>query len=101
MSIRGETALVTVWISSLGLSVWTLCACNIGSEAGLPAEMQTQLPTRLPTCAELGTNPGYGLVGHPQLSSVSSSLVPAVMNGVASCQVNITVSSAFRRNRKV
>jgi hypothetical protein len=43
----------------------------------------------LPTCAELGA----GLVGHPQLSAASATLVPAAGNNRAYCQVNITVSN--------
>src|SRR5688500_18195207 len=43
----------------------------------------------LPACAELGA----GLVGHPQLSAASATLVPAAGNNRAYCQVNITVST--------
>jgi hypothetical protein len=47
----------------------------------------------LPTCVELGTDSHFGLVGNPQLSAVSSSVVPAAGANAPYCQVNITVSS--------
>lgn len=53
----------------------------------------TMAAAQLPTCVELGTDPRFGLVGNPQLSAVSSTLVPATAVNAAYCQVNITVSS--------
>jgi len=47
----------------------------------------------LPTCVELGSDPAFGLVGNPDLSGVSTSLVPAAGPNAAYCQINITVSS--------
>src|SRR5437016_2324386 len=47
----------------------------------------------LPTCVELGSDPAFGLVGNPDLSGVSTSLVPAAGPNAAYCQMNITVSS--------
>jgi Tannase and feruloyl esterase len=50
-------------------------------------------PGRLPNCVELATHPSYGLVGHRDLSALSSALVPAAGANAAYCQVDITVSS--------
>jgi hypothetical protein len=53
----------------------------------------TMAAAQLATCVWLGTDPSFGLVGNPQLSAVSSTLVPAAGANAAYCQVNITVSS--------
>jgi len=46
-----------------------------------------------PTCAQLGSDPIYGLVGNASLSAASTTLVAASGTNAAYCQVNITVSS--------
>jgi hypothetical protein len=46
-----------------------------------------------PTCAQLGSDPIYGLANNASLSSVATTLVPAAGTSASYCQVNITVSS--------
>ncbi len=67
----------------------TLAAALLASICLVPSMAAAQLPT----CAELGTHPQFGLAGHPHLSSVSSALIPAAGPNAAYCQVNITVAS--------
>jgi hypothetical protein len=51
------------------------------------------LAAPLPTCAQLASDPAYGLVGNPKISALTATLVP-VGTGVtvAYCQVNFTYS---------
>jgi hypothetical protein len=63
----------------------SLAAALLASISLVPSIAAAQLPT----CAELGTHPHFGLVGHPHLSSVSSTLEAAA----GYCRVELTVSS--------
>src|SRR5439155_15711589 len=50
----------------------------------------------LPTCAQLATDPQYGLAGNPVITSATSALVPAVVSPTphaAYCNVQITYSA--------
>src|SRR5205807_4767827 len=56
----------------------------------------TLLPTMasaLPSCADLGTNPAYGLIGNPSLTFVSTTQVPATSTTPAYCDVRVTQST--------
>ena len=57
-----------------------------------PTPGMAKHPKYLPTCAELGTQPYFGLAGHRDLSAVSSALVPAAGTSAAYCQVDIMVA---------
>ena len=46
----------------------------------------------LPTCADLATNPAYGLAGNPQVSGVTAVLLPASGPTTAYCKVDFTFS---------
>src|SRR5260370_15640080 len=46
----------------------------------------------LPICAELATNPTYGLAGNPQVSGVAAVLLPASGPTTAYCRVDFTFS---------
>jgi hypothetical protein len=46
----------------------------------------------LPTCAELATNPTYGLAGNPQVSGVTAALQPTVGTSTPYCRVDFTFS---------
>ena len=47
----------------------------------------------LPSCADLGSDPAYGLVGNPVFSSVSSTQVAATSDTPTYCQVDLTLST--------
>ena len=46
----------------------------------------------LPTCADLATNPAYGLAGNPQVSGATAALQPASASTTAYCRVDFTFS---------
>src|ERR1700681_3498612 len=46
----------------------------------------------LPTCADLATNPAYGLAGNPQVSGATAALQPASGSTTAYCRVDFTFS---------
>src|SRR5437588_10091815 len=46
----------------------------------------------LPTCAELATNPAYGLAANPQVSSLAAALQPACGGATAYCRVDFGFS---------
>ena len=46
----------------------------------------------LPTCAELATNPAYGLAANPQVSSLAAALQPAGGGATAYCRVDFVFS---------
>jgi hypothetical protein len=46
----------------------------------------------LPACADLATNPSYGLAGNPQVSGVAAVLLPAGGSTTAYCRVDFTFS---------
>jgi hypothetical protein len=46
----------------------------------------------LPACADLATNPGYGLAGNPQVSGLTAALQPASGPTTAYCRVDFTFS---------
>ena len=46
----------------------------------------------LPTCAELATNPAYGLAGNSQVSGITAALQPTVGTTTAYCRVDFTFS---------
>src|SRR5262245_1521741 len=46
----------------------------------------------LPTCAQLGTNPAWGLAGNPQVQSLTVALTAASGPNAAYCQINFTYS---------
>ena len=46
----------------------------------------------LPTCADLATNPAYGLAGNPQVSGVTAALQPAAGTTTPYCRVDFTFS---------
>jgi Tannase and feruloyl esterase len=45
-----------------------------------------------PSCAELATNPAYGLVGNPQISGLTAALQPASAPDKPYCKVDFTFS---------
>ncbi len=54
------------------------------------------IASALPTCADLATNPAYGLAGNPVITSATSTLVPAKVTPpvhAAYCNVQFTYSS--------
>jgi Tannase and feruloyl esterase len=46
----------------------------------------------VPSCAQLATDPAYGLAGNPTIVSATSTLVPAAGQNAAYCRVDFTVS---------
>jgi hypothetical protein len=44
-----------------------------------------------PTCAQIGSNPAWGLAGNPVLSNLTTTLTPTGSN--ARCEVNFTLST--------
>ena len=46
----------------------------------------------LPTCADLATNPAYGLAGNSQVSGITAALQPTVGTTTAYCRVDFTFS---------
>src|SRR5258706_5377521 len=72
----------------------------LGSIVALPAAAAT-----LPTCAQLGTDPAYGLAGNPQITNLTTTLyAPGAdancnpffgcsFNAKAECRVDFTFSS--------
>src|SRR6266581_3014520 len=46
----------------------------------------------LPTCADLATNPAYGLAGNPQVSGLTAALQPASGPSTPYCRVDFTFS---------
>src|SRR6266542_2329654 len=46
----------------------------------------------LPSCAELASNPAYGLAGNPQVSAVTAALQSTVGSNTAYCRVDFTFS---------
>ena len=52
----------------------------------------TEAAVALPTCAELATNPAYGLAGNPQVSALTAALQPAVGTNTPYCRVDFTFS---------
>ena len=46
----------------------------------------------LPRCADLGTNPAYGLAGNPQISGLTAALQPASTPDKPYCEVDFTFS---------
>src|SRR2546423_4697204 len=46
----------------------------------------------LPTCADLATNPAYGLAGNPQVSGLTAALQPASGPTTPYCRVDFTFS---------
>jgi hypothetical protein len=48
----------------------------------------------LPTCGDLGTNPAYGLAGNPQISALTTTVVPTGTGvTVPYCRVDFTLST--------
>jgi feruloyl esterase len=43
-----------------------------------------------PTCADLATNPAWGLAGNPSITNLTVAIVPASGTNAAYCQVNLT-----------
>jgi len=41
----------------------------------------------LPTCAQLGTDPAYGLAGSPDIANLTSTLIAASGSNLARCEV--------------
>src|SRR5262245_40843812 len=73
---------------------------RISAFAGAAAALFTALPLAasaapLPACAQLGTDPAYGLAGNPEVSGLTATLVP-VGPGVTVpyCRVDFTFSGA-------
>lgn len=62
-----------------------------GAVLGL-ATLMPSTASALPTCAELGSNPGYGLVGNPSLTTASTTLVAAAGSNAAYCRVDFVFS---------
>jgi hypothetical protein len=68
----------------------------LGAVVGMPA-----MAASLPTCAQLGTNPGYGLAGNPQISGLTTTVVAAGTEGAppfgsnqkSYCRVDFTLST--------
>src|SRR5687768_1077393 len=68
----------------LGLAGFTLTLAVFA-----PASVFGQTP---PTCAQLSTDPIYGLAGNPVIIQHSTTLVPAAGNNPAYCRVDFVVS---------
>src|SRR4029077_19891755 len=52
----------------------------------------SQAAVALPTCADVATNPAYGLAGNPQVSGATAALQPASGSTTAYCRVDFTFS---------
>jgi len=68
-------------------------AASAGFAAALLATLPSLAAAQSPICAQLGTDPSFGLVGHPHLSSVSSEVIPAAGNNAAYCHLDLMVAS--------
>src|SRR5262245_21366663 len=75
---------VTMHRRRLGLTGLTLV---LGVFASAPVFGQTP-----PTCAQLNTDPTYGLAGNPVVIQHSTTLVPAAGSNPAYCRVDFVVS---------
>jgi hypothetical protein len=64
-----------------------LCAA-IGSIFAVASEAAVALPA----CADLATNPAYGLAGNPQVSGVTAALQPTAGANTPYCRVDFTFS---------
>src|SRR5947208_12461304 len=64
-----------------------LCAA-IGSIFAIASEAAVALPA----CADLATNPAYGLAGNPQVSALTAALQAAAGTSTAYCRVDFTFS---------
>src|SRR5689334_15743828 len=64
-----------------------LCAA-IGSIFSFASEAAVALPA----CADLATNPAYGLAGNPQVSGVTAALQPTAGANTPYCRVDFTFS---------
>src|SRR5687768_17702374 len=59
---------------------------------------RTPPPPETPTCAELATDPKWGLAGNPAVTNLTAVVTPAVGTNLSHCQVDFTdVSLEGRR----
>jgi tannase/feruloyl esterase len=69
----------------------TLKALLLTTSALMPATAFAHgAPKQLPTCAQLGTDPAYGLAGNPDIANLTSTLVGASGTNLARCEVVFT-----------
>jgi hypothetical protein len=69
----------------------TLRALLLSASALLPATALAHgSPKPLPTCAQLGTDPAYGLAGNPDIANLTSTLIPASGTNLARCELVFT-----------
>ena len=59
---------------------------------GLIAVVSPRAVAALPMCADLGTNPAYGLAGNPQIGGLTAALQPASAPDKPYCKVDFTFS---------
>src|SRR4030095_2728911 len=59
---------------------------------GLIVVVSPRPASALPTCAELGTNPAYGLAGNPQINGLTAALQSASALDTPYCKVDFTFS---------
>ena len=68
--------------------VCTLRAALLAAGIAAPITAWTGPPT--PTCADLATNPAWGLAGNPSITALTATVTPAAGINAAYCQVNFT-----------
>ena len=68
--------------------VCALRAALLTAGIALPVTAWTAPPT--PTCADLATNPAWGLAGNPSITGLTAVVTPAAGANLAYCQVNFT-----------
>ena len=66
-----------------------LRALLLCTSALVPAAALADTPP-LPSCAQLGTDPAYGLAGNPDLANLKSTLVAASGSNLSRCEVTFT-----------